>query len=183
MYEQHLNGLQIYSLFKYDDWVRRLILTNKRNGSDLMVHWCAERLENALRALGCTPESTQIVWIPSHPRSEIHITEALALQLATRGYRLPLRIPLIEASGILKKWPKLHQTTHRAQRAPLVAQRYRSSGPISSPSVHPPTTVLLDDVCTTGTTLIHIKDLLLRSGFPAVTFAMTLAFTPDRHSK
>lgn len=162
----------VYSIGYYAADLAKIILNNKQNPSNTVImHLTAhlmDRLPKPLRKM-------TIIQVPGSNRQPEHLVDALTLELSKRGWKSPESA--IIQRRLFNYGMKSHKNMNQIQRHQSEFNRkyvlYRSNiQELKGKSV-----VLLDDICTTGATLLSFKKALESQGV-RVNCAVTLAYTP-----
>lgn len=142
--------------------IERLVTTAKANGSPAAVRCLAELAP-------APPQADEVIPMPANPgrRQGPHLATAIARRAAQRG-QLPLRKRLA-----LRHQAAAQHALTKADRLRNVTELFRVRG---TPGRH---VVLVDDLITTGTTLIAAAKALRAAGAKQVT-ALCVARTPKR---
>jgi predicted amidophosphoribosyltransferase len=170
---QNIRGLQVTSAFSYGDWSQELVLRQKAKPHPIVVRWFADELAKKVptqwRAL-------PLVWLPGSTFGGLHLVEALALELRKRGLNLARRQYLVR-----RAWPRKPQKELdvEARRSRDIRELYRPCG-FRKAARADREIILLDDVLTTGSTLLGCKRMLEERLELEVRGALTLAYTPKR---
>ncbi|MBI3542215.1 MAG: hypothetical protein HY075_02930 [Deltaproteobacteria bacterium] len=166
-------GLELRAALAYDDeWTRSLVLRQKHLVTPVVIRRLARLIRRAT-----PPEwrTLRMAWVPGRVFAGLHLTEALALELARLGQ------PLVERQVLARRlWPRKPQKalSERERRSRDMRKLYgvtRRSGKGSEESL-----VLLDDVVTTGATVEGCSDLLAEKLGADVVGALALAYSPRR---
>lgn len=169
---QTIGGLNVVSLGNYEAWLKKLVLDNKHAAHKLVVR------ELARLIFAKTPSDWRglpLVWIPGHSFEPIHLVEDLALELARLGQPLYPKRALGRKLGLRRAQKQLNLNERKQAKA---SERYTAFGKRTSEELQP--VILLDDVITTGSTLVGCAQILEeRLGLKAQG-ALSVAFTPLR---
>ena len=167
-----LDGLKAFALFRYEEWARNLILRQKTLPEKRVISWMASQL---MHQMPQEWRKTPLIWVPGRPLAGIHLVEALAGELQRLGHPLVphpvLRRRLV--GGRAQKTLRLKQ-----RLAGDVTHKYLCLQ--TAPESKARKVLILDDIITSGATLLGLAKLLQAKGFDVIG-ALALAHTP-RHS-
>lgn len=154
----------------YDGILRRAILALKHGGHDELARPLARRLSATLALAAWHDEITLVTAVPSHRLRRLRRGASAAGLLATEVAKI-LHRPRVQA---LRRhgWRRQAGRT-RAQRTRLARGSFSVRGRLDGERV-----LLVDDVCTTGTTLRRTAESLISAGAEFV-FCAAMAHAPD----
>jgi predicted amidophosphoribosyltransferase len=161
-----LDGLAIRAAFDYADWEQSLILRQKAKPHPRVVRWLAQRV---LESIPIKWRSIPMVWLPGRATSGIHLVEMLAFELQTLGH------PLVHKPWLsrrLRPTKPQKSLTDEQRRTRDIRQIYRTV----RYRKYTGNVILLDDVITTGSTILGCKQLIEGQG-ATVLGAIALAYT------
>lgn len=164
-------GLELRAALYYNEpWVRGLILRQKSQRTRPAVEWLARLLWHRI-----PPEwrALPLAWIPGRVFSDLHLIEAVALELARLGQPLVERQLLVRKLWSGKPQKALSEHERRARDMRNVYGVPRSPGTRRREGA----VILLDDVVTTGATVEGCGDLLMEKLGVDVVGALALAYT------
>ena len=162
-----LETLPIFAAARYQSWIKTLILSQKQNPSRPVMHWLAKLLVGKMPAHWKT---VPLAWLPGKPFGELHLVEALALELYTLGQPLVSR-PLYQRRLRPVAAQKNLSLTMRKSRD--IGDVFRVLKPSRVKKV-----ILLDDVITTGSTVLGCQKILQeKTPDMQICGALSLAFT------
>ncbi|MBI3556630.1 MAG: hypothetical protein HY074_10240 [Deltaproteobacteria bacterium] len=133
-----------------------------------MVRWLAQLLWSK------TPgpwRSLPLVWLPGKPFAESHLVEALALELSRLGQPLARRQYL--KRGLFPAKPQ-KSLSNEQRRTRDMREVYQVTRQLVRPDQ---VVILLDDVVTTGSTVLGCKELLAERLGIEVRGALAIAYT------
>ena len=169
-----LRDLPVRAALDYDGWIQGLILRQKRQPSRPVIRWLA----GLLHARTPLPwRKLPLVWLPGKPLAEIHLVEVLALELARLGQPLARRQYLKRHLFRAARAQKSLSSTDRRTRD--IAEIYRVPRQWGRCDRN---VILLDDIVTTGATLLGCRELLGERLGIEVRGALALAFTKKRET-
>lgn len=175
------DGTQVVSAVRYESHVRSMILELKEHGrTDVVkalarplraaIQQAAEQaaLQTAVRAEAGNGQRVELCTVPSSKQS-----------LRRRGYR-PVEL-LARAAGFRHSAVLIHAAVTQEQKSLDRAQRGANlvGAFVAKPSARGRSFVIIDDVVTSGATLLEASRALREVG-ARVMSAATLAFTPRR---
>lgn len=170
---EELGGLSLFSLGVYDGWLQSVVLKNKQTPPRPVVDELARLL---MLKMPASWRDTPVVWVPGRALGEIHLVESLALALNRLGHPLYARPLLRRRLGWRKPQKALNEEARRARQAQgLYATIGRARSTIDGANV-----ILLDDVVTTGTTVVGCARLIEERLGLKVQGALSVAFTPPK---
>jgi predicted amidophosphoribosyltransferase len=157
----------------YDGVLRRAVLALKHGGHDELARDLGRRMAARLSLASWYDEIESVVVVPSHGLRELRrgwsAAGLLGLEVATAMGR-----PVV---GALQRHGLRRQTGRtRAQRHQLPRGSFSARRPVRNQTL-----LIVDDVCTTGTTLRRAAETLVGAGAEAV-YCTTLAHAPDARS-
>jgi predicted amidophosphoribosyltransferase len=154
----------------YDGVLREAVLAVKHRGHDELAGLLGRRLAARLALQPWVGELSGVVSVPSHAlrrlRRRWSAADLIAAVVAD-VLRLPL-LPVLERRGLRRQSGRT-----RAQRRQLPRGSFTVPKPIGGHCL-----LVVDDVCTTGTTLRRAAEVLLRAGAEQV-YCAALAHAPD----
>lgn len=180
LHSQVVEKLPVYSVAPYEDWFRAFILANKRGASDSAINWCAELLHRALSQLGYGPEKVQLFWVPSSEYGSFHLSEAVVHSLQKYGYQVVHKTLFLQTVASARK---LHFAESLDERKKMVHGKFSRIHTFEISETR--AVVFIDDVCTTGATLLALRSAMQQNPLFQSNprfFGLTLAFTPRRDS-
>jgi ComF family protein len=146
----------------YDNRLRQVVAAWKERGLRRLAGWAAAVVRESV----ARPDALCVVFVPGDPDRKLkrghHAAERLATELAA-GWELPVRPLLTRARGS----PRQRGLTQNERRR-NVAGAFLAHGRV------PPRVVLVDDVYTTGATVLECARILRRAGAARVD-VLTLA--------
>ncbi|MGE4233619.1 MAG: ComF family protein [Bacteriovoracia bacterium] len=166
----NIDNLEVLACAKYEDFVKKIIGTQKNGQSSfvisLLAQWIHQKLPNDQSSISFIP-------VPTSPFSKLHLVETLTLELQNIGhpYFLPIgKKTFSKKQKFLSVDQREFQTNEYYPVQTLAFQRKRAPTPV----------LLLDDVLTTGSTLSFCKDVLEKhfSDIFELKGACVLAYTP-----
>lgn len=155
---------------EYDGTLRKALLALKHSGRDELARPLGRRLAARLAAEPWATRLDMVSPVPSHPLRRFRRPWTAAALLAAevgRELRLPLR------PGLRRRGLGRQAVRTRAARLELPRRAFAARRSVAGRRV-----LLVDDVCTTGTTLRRAAAALLAAGADAV-YCAALAWTPD----
>lgn len=154
----------------YDGVLRRAILALKHGGHDELARPLGRRLSATLGLAPFHDAITLVAAVPSHGLRRLRRGVSAADLLAKEvSQNLRLR-----RAGVLRRHGLNRQAGRtRAQRLMLARGSFSARGRLHGHHV-----LLVDDVCTTGTTLRRAAETLLSAGAESV-FSAAMAHAPD----
>ncbi|MCU1638835.1 MAG: ComF family protein [Microbacteriaceae bacterium] len=162
------DGLEVTSALRYEHAVRRVVLAMKEQGRTDVVRPLAPALAAALAA-AMVPDDAEVVTVPtSRAAWRRRGYDPVPLLLRWAGVPRPARVLVHTRSTERQK------TLDREARGVNVEGSLRPRHPLTGRRF-----ILVDDVLTTGATLLEAARAL-RDGGGEVVSAATLAFTPRR---
>lgn len=171
--------LPVVSVGNYEGWLQSLILSNKQGPATPVVRELARLLSQK------TPPDWRklpIVWIPGSQYGEVHLVERLAFELKQHGQKLS-SVPLLKRRISRLKTPqKLLDETQRRGRVIEKLYRVRKQLRVSTRQTMGQEVLLLDDVVTTGSTLLGCKKLLEERLGLKVQGALSIAYTVKKNA-
>ncbi len=163
-----LEDLPVCTALFYEDWIQGLILRQKRDPTRPVVRWLAQLLTTKMPAQW---RGLPLVWLPGKPFAGIHLVEALALELFRLGQPLARRQYL--QRRVARAMPQ-KGLSNNERRTRDMGEVYRVSRQLFPPDRE---VILLDDVVTTGSTLLGCRELLAERLGIKVRGALAIAFT------
>jgi len=157
----------------YDGVLRRTVLALKHHGHDELARGLGWRLAARIVLAPWSGEIDAVVAVPSHGLRQFRRGWSAAGLLA-REVAAALGQPLIPAllrHGLRRQTGRTRAQRRRLPRGSFSARRLARHR----------TLLLVDDVCTTGTTLRRAAETLIGAGADAV-YCATLAHAPDPRS-
>jgi ComF family protein len=155
---------------EYDGILRQAVLALKHRGHDEVARPLGHRLAARISLAPWFDEITTVTSVPSHEvrrfRRGFSAARLLGIEVA-RAIHRPLT-PTLRRHGLHRQAGRT-----RAQRKQLPRGSFSSNRRVRGHRV-----LLIDDVCTTGTTLRRAADSLLSAGAEAV-FCATIAHATD----
>ena len=175
------DGTRVVSAVRYETRVRTIMLGLKEHGRTDVVRALARPLRAAIECAAASglPQTVRVSDIPDDVRVEVCTVPASKQSQRRRGYRpvdLLVRTAGFRLAGALKVFAATEEqkSLDRAQRAVNIHGAF-----VAHPCVRGRKFVLVDDVVTTGATILEAARAL-REGGAEVVAAATLAFTPRR---
>lgn len=172
-----IDALPVISLGSYDGWLQSLILKHKRAPSKPLSRELARLLAEK------TPETWRglpVIWVPGPLYGDIHLVERLALELGRFGQRLANTSLLTRRINRPTTPQKALGESKRRHREIEKLYRTRKKGTLFLSLEKNREVILLDDVVTTGSTLLGCKQLLEEHLGLKVQGALSIAYTPRR---
>jgi predicted amidophosphoribosyltransferase len=182
--ENSFDDLKVLSLGFYEDWFQKFVLTQKGRPHPTSLNWIAEVF---IRKIPTDWQNTPIVWVPGKTFGAIHLVEALALTLRQFGADL-IENPILQRPVLrrsvrrLKPQKKLSRDLRKTKSYDSAFETVPRKSQVSSSRLSVTRVLLLDDVVTTGSTLLGCRRLLEENLGYIVQGALTLAYTPRRDS-
>ncbi len=155
---------------EYDGSLRRALLALKHGARDELARPLGRRLAARIAAQPWASSLDLVSPMPSHPLRRLRhpwTAAGLLAHVVGRELRLPVR------TGLRRRGLGRQATRTRAARLELPKRAF-----VGRPAARGRRVLLVDDVCTTGTTLRRATAALLAAGADAV-YCAALAWTPD----
>lgn len=165
------DSTRVVSAMRYETQVRSMILSLKEHGRTDVVTQLATPLRAAIeKAADGSTSAVEVCTVPSSKRSWLR-----------RGYRPVDR--LAHAAGFRRAAVLRHAAVTQEQKSLDRAQRGANlkGALVAKPTVRGRRFVIVDDVVTSGATLLEAARAL-RAGGAEVVAAATLAYTPRHHA-
>ena len=171
-------GLEVLSLGAYEGWLKDVILNHKQNPHPFVARWLAKRIHSLMQEL--LPNS-HLIWVPGNYLAPLHLIDGIVAALEETSTHVEQHIRLSRKLWHTSKNQKLRSKQERKKlvEKPSFNLHYRKANSQTNKT----TTVLFDDVVTTGSTLLGCKILIENKTGKGVEIplGLTLAYTPFLH--
>lgn len=172
---QKIGHLQLVAGTEYQHWIQSLVLRQKTEPSKHVSKWMArlvwEKMPDSWRTV-------PVVWVPGRTFGGIHLVESIALELRRCGATLASRALLRRKMAWFRKSQKELGLEARLKRD--LADVYAAIGGAVSDESE---VILLDDVVTTGATVLGCAKVLQERLGIRCLGALAVAFTPRRREE
>lgn len=174
--EKTIDGVDRYTSYCfYDHNIDNAILAFKKNPNGNSYYAFAKGMAEAVEKCGISHDIDLIVPIPISPKKKkergYNQTELIAKEL-----RFLLNVPYANVMTKVKD-TKEQKTLGRAERAENLTGAFGISE--KAPDIKGKRLLVIDDVCTTGSTLTEAANVL-RSGGAGKVYAVSFAKTPNK---
>lgn len=171
-----VDDIPVVSLGLYEEWLKSVILIQKQE----TLSTAARRLAALLHAkIPSSWRTIPIAWIPGSAFGEAHLVERLARELGKLGHPLAQRALLRRRSfSGLSPQKTLGATRRRATRDRFSPVGQPTAAYMNDQGVGASSMILLDDVVTTGSTLMSCRSALEERFRVEICGTLSLAYTP-----
>lgn len=173
---QVFGGLRTVSIFRYEGWMRSLVLRNKRHCPRPVANWIAREIRSKMPSYW---RDTSLAWVPGQAFEDAHLVESVAIELQKLGQPI-VPYPLLRrrvGGGVAQKQLNFYGRRLRQIHSRFQKTKFRRADKEAKEIL------LFDDVITTGSTLKGLASLFLSDKNFEVIGGISIAFTPHLDSR